>query len=100
MSSYYGLAMPDIKAVTGGKEFVPMVAGGIAAPIMAGFIPGLGKLGPLAPLGAGALLAYFGKGALRQAGQGAVVVSTVGLVGPMLAGLGENAKDGLMEVDF
>lgn len=89
--------MPDIKTVTGGSGFVPMVAGGVAAPLIAGAIPGLGNFGSLAPLTAGALMAYFGKGALRQAGQGAVISSSVALLSPVLSGAGKSASRSAME---
>lgn len=80
--------MPNVKAVTGGS-FIPTLVGGVAAPMLGNLASGLpivGSLGPFAPLAASAALAYFGKGAMRQAGQGGVLTSTVALVGPMLSG--------------
>ena len=78
--------MSDIKAVTP-SHFVPMLAGAVAAPLIASVVPGLNRLGVWAPLAAGAALAYFGSGQIRAAGQGAVLVAAVGLVAPMLGGL-------------
>jgi hypothetical protein len=78
--------MPDIQAVAA-PGFGAQVAGAVAVPLASTFVPGINQMGPLAPLALGAATAYFGKGAVRKAGQGAVLVSSAALIGPLIGQL-------------
>lgn len=78
--------MAQIEAIAP-PDFLPLLAGAIAVPLAAGVVPGINRLGPLAPLALGAGAAALGKGNIRKAGQGAVLVSAVSFIGPMLAGV-------------
>lgn len=84
--------MPDVNA-TLGADFVPMLAGAVVAPIVANFLPLGGTFGPLAPAAVGLGLAAFGKGAVKNMGQGALLVSAVGLLGNLLGAMNKGAGD-------
>ena len=78
----------EVNAVVG-RDFLPMLAGGVAAPLAARVIPGGG--GPLMTGAVGLVAAIWGKGAVKVAGQGALLVSAVDLVAGLVQGTGKSA---------
>lgn len=86
--------MAEVEAITG-SDFVPELIGALAAPLIAGFLPEpLSSAGPVATLAVGVGMAMLGKGAVRKAGQGATLVSAVGLAAPLFDSIGNAAKAG------
>lgn len=79
------------------RGLIVMVVGAAAiAAIVAPFLSNMLRIGMTAALVlAGAALAYFGKGWLRKAGQGAVVTAVFAFVMPYVTGLIGNLTGGL-----